>query len=262
MTTNPNLSMPLPENRSRWQFGLIPALIFQPRATLQQIAAATDGMWQTPIWTLVGTALLQTLVAGSLKATAAANGQIELPPGFEYYTPEQQAQFMQAMNATSGPVFTYVLPAAMAFLWVFMSWMIIGGFLHLVLTLMGGRNSANQLLNITAWASLPYALRDLVRVLGMSQTGQLLAAPGLMGLVPAGEETTTIFLAAVLALVDIYAIWHVILLIIGSKASSNLGLFKTILGVLATILILVLVRAVPALISAQFSDLTVIGPLF
>lgn len=46
-----------------------------------------------------------------------------------------------------------------------------GGLLHLVLTMLGGRDSTGGALNIVAWAALPFALRDLVRFSPHAEAG-------------------------------------------------------------------------------------------
>ncbi len=248
--------------RSQWQFDWILPLIFKPRATLDTIAQATSGVWQTPIWLLAGTTLLRVLVAGSIQATAAASGQISLPPGFEFYTPEQQAQFMQAATATSGPVFVYLLPAVLGVTAVFLGWLILSWALHLVLTLLGGRNSNQQLLNITAWAMLPFALRDILQTAVMATSGQLLTATGLSGLVTPDGTVMTAYLTAVLSQIDIYLLWQIALLLIGAKVAATLTRPKTWLAVWFTLLLLLLLRALPAILTFLLSDLTVVQPFF
>jgi hypothetical protein len=251
----------LEENR-RWRFNwLLPALL-QPRQTFARIAAASAGTWLTPILVLILITLVRVLVSGSIKEAAAATGQITLPPGFEYYTPEQQAQFQQAMSATNGPIFNYALPAVLALIGVFVAWLVTGWLLHLVLTLLGGRSSSGQILNIAAWASLPFALRDLIRIVAMLNSQQLLDYPGLSGFAPAGEGNTAIYLAALFALVDLYLFWQIYLLGVGVRSSDALPAAKAWTAVLLTVLFLLLLRATPALIAAQFSGLTIIRPFF
>jgi hypothetical protein len=251
----------LEENR-RWRFDwLLPALS-QPRQTFARIVASEASSWLTPVVVLMLTALVRVVVAGSIKQAAAATGQITLPPGFEFYTPEQQAQFQQAMSATSGPVFTYVLPAVLAVLGVLVGWLVIGWLLHLVLTLLGGRSSSSQMLNIAAWASLPFAVRDIIRIVAMLNSEQLLDYPGLAGFAPGGEGSGALFLAALLALVDLFLLWHIYLLGVGVRRSDTLPAAKAWGAIILTVLLVLLVRATPALIAAQFSDLTIIRPFF
>ena len=250
------------EPTGRWRFEWVLPALFQPRRTFNQIGGVETAVSQTPLLILVVTGLIRVLVAGGIKATAAASGQLQFPPGWEYYTPEQQAQFQQAMTATSGPVFTYLLPSVVTILGVYLGWLVLGWLLHLLLTLMGGRASSRQVLNVTAWSLLPFALRDIVRVVAMWNSGQMLTSLGLSGFAPSGEGLWFIVAAALLTAVDLYFFWHVLLLSVGICAGDQLSRGKAWTAVLVVTLLLFLMRGVPALISAQFSDLTVIRPFF
>lgn len=259
-----DLSLNSEELNGRWRFNwLLPAL-FQPRRTFARIAAAETAVWQTPILILILTGLIRTLVNGSVKAAAnlAAANSGAPPPGFEYYTPEQQAQLQQAMAATSGPVFTYLLPSVVAVIGIYLGWLILGWVIHLGLTLMGGRGSSRQALNIVAWTLLPFAIRDIVRIAAMWTTGQPLTALGLSGFAPVGEGTSTIYLTALLSFVDIYLLWHILLLLIGVRAAEPISRAKAWSVALFTVIAFLLIRALPALIAAQFDGLTVVRPFF
>lgn len=247
---------------SRWHFGLIFPTLFQPRQTFARIVAAERGLVSTPLFVLVVLAVLSALLAGSIKEAAAAGGQIILPPGFEWYTPEQQAQFQQAMAATSGPVFLYVLPAILAALGAVAGWLLVGWLLHLLLTLMGGRASSRQTLNVVAWASLPFAVRHVVRVGAMLASDRLIAYPGLSGFAAGDQGNAAIFGGALLALIDLYVLWHIVLLVTGARAGDTLSAPKTWTAVLFTVVLVLMLRALPALVAAQFSDLTVVRPFF
>ncbi len=260
---NDALTLTLPEASGRWRFDLLTPLILRPRRALARIAAAEGPVWQAPIAILLLTGLVRTLVAGALRQAAnLANGPGVPPPGFEYYTPEQQAQLMSAMAATSGPVFVYVLPALMTLLGVLVGWLLLSGVLHLGLTLVGGRGTSQQGRNIVAWSLLPFALRDGVRVAAMWATGQPLNYPGLSGFAPVGDGNLDVLLAALLTYVDIYLVWHLVLLLTGIRGSENLGRLKAWSVTLVTLLGLYLLRALPALLAAQLSGLTVIRPFF
>jgi hypothetical protein len=253
------LSLDSAEQNGRWRFDwLLPAL-FKPRRTFARIAAVETAVWQTPILILILSALIRTLVNGSVKAAANSGAP---PVGFEYYTPEQQAQLQQAMAATSGPVFTYLLPAVVTVLGVYLGWLILGWVIHLGLTLMGGRGSSRQALNIVAWSLLPFAIRDVVRIAAMWITGQPLSALGLAGFAPDGDGNLAIYLTALLSFIDIYLLWHILLLLIGVRAAETISRVKAWSVVLFTVIAFLLIRALPALLAAQFSELTVVRPFF
>lgn len=246
----------------RFLFGWVPDVFFRPRQVFAKIAAQSSGVWLTPILILTLTALLQVIMAGTIKQTAAATGSFTPPPGYEWYTPEQQAQMQQALAATSGPVFIYVFPALTAVFKVWMGWLLVGGLLHLVLTLLGGRGGTGAAMNLVAWAGLPLAIRDLVRFGAMLTTRKLISAPGLSGFVPSGAEGLSLFLAGLLAMVDIYLIWHLVLMIVGVRAGNGLSAGKAVLGVVITLLAVISLQALLSYFSAQLGGLTIVRPFF
>lgn len=262
MTTEDDiLPAPLESDRS-WRFDLVAPLFFRPRTTLLRVCEQTRAIWQAPILLLVLAAVAHALVAGSINAAAKAGGEIVLPPGFEYYTPEQQAQYQQAATATNTTTFNYVLPVLGAAAGVVVIWLVVGWVLHLFLTLLGGRGSSGQALNLAAFAALPFLLRALIQTVAMLLTDQLIAGPGLSGFAPAGEGVGNLLTAAVLGQIDLFLIWNAVLLVVGARLSSRLPLGRCLLAVGLTLIIVLALRALPAVILAQFSDLTVIQPIF
>lgn len=246
----------------RFHFSWVPAVLFRPRQTFSKIAAQSSGVWLTPLLILTVTAVLQVLVAGSIKQSAALSGQVELPPEFQYYSPEQQAQFQQALAATSGPVFIYVFPALMATAKVWVGWLLVGGLIHLVLTLLGGRGDTDSAMNLVAWSSLPLAVRELVRCVAMFSSKHLIANPGLAGFAPAGTGDLSLYLSAFLSLIDLYIIWHIVLMIIGVRAGNGLTLAKATGGILVSILLVLLLQALLMYFMTRLGGLNIIRPFF
>lgn len=256
------VSIPQPETPPRFQFGWVPDVLFRPRQAFARILSLNTGVWLTPLLILTVTTLIRVLVAGSLNQAAAQLGQPNLPPDFQYYSPQDQAQFMQATQATQGPVFIYIFPAVAALLGVWIGWLLVGGLLHLVLTLLGGRGNTGGALNLVAWASLPFAVRDGVRIIAMLSTHQLIQNPGLSGFAPTGNGGWSAFLAALLALIDLYMIWHILLLVTGVNAGDGISRGKAWGGVLVTVLLVLSLQALLGFFSAKLGGLTIIRPFF
>ena len=177
----------------RFYFEWVPGVIFRPGQIFKKIAEKNTGVWLTPMLVLTLTTLILVFASGSIRQKMAQQGEISLPPGFEYYTPEQQAQFQSAMSATSSPVFIYVLPAITGVAKVWFGWLLVGGLIHLLLTLLGGRGDTGSAMNLVAWAGLPFAIRDLVRIGAIFTTQNLISAPGLSGFGPASGTDWGIF---------------------------------------------------------------------
>jgi hypothetical protein len=246
----------------RFYFEWLPKIIFHPRQVFAWLAEQTRPIWLTPMLVLTITALALVLASGYLKQQAALMGEAPLPLDFEYYTPEQQAQYYQAMQATQGPVFVYVLPALGKLAGVWIGWLLVGGLLHLVTTLLGGRGETSSSMNIVAWASLPFALRDLVRVIAMLGTRRLIESAGLSGFITASEGSWNALLISLMGLVDIYVIWHMILLGLGVQSTSGLSRSKVISSALLTVLIMLLLQALPGFLVARLGNLTIVRPFF
>ena len=246
----------------RFYFEWVPDVLFRPRRAFQRISASSSAIWITPLLILSCLVLINILVAGRLTNQAAMMGEISYPADYQYYTPEQQAQYTQAIQSTQGPVFVYVLPAVTALLGVWIGWLILGGILHLATTLLGGRGSMAISMNIVAWGSLPLSLRALVQVIFMLISNNLISNPGLSGFSPVGDPGWILFVGQMLKLIDIYIIWQILLLILGVRLSTGLNPAKSSGGVLLTVFIILVLQAVLSYLGSVLGNLTITRPFF
>lgn len=252
---------PVKPNR-RFRFDWLVGVAIHPRRTFEQIATQPRGVWLLPMLVLTLTTLGRVLVSGSIRQRLLLSAGPTLPPNFEFFSPEQQAQFMQAAQSTTGPVFMYVFPAIAALLGIWIGWLLVSGLLHLVVTLLGGRGETSYSINLVAWASVPFVVRDLVRIVAMLATGGLIESTGLSGFAPANPSGEATYLAALLSAVDIYLIWHLLLLIIGVRAGNGLASGKAIGGVLFTIGLVVALQALLEFLLGRLGSLTIVRPFF
>lgn len=246
----------------RFRFDWLVGVVIRPRQTFEQIAAQPRGVWLLPMLLLTLTTLGRVLVSGSIRQRILLSTGPTLPPNFEFFSPEQQAQFMQAAQSTAGPVFMYVFPAIAALLGIWIGWLLVGGLLHLVVTLLGGRGETGYSINLVAWASLPFVVRDLVRIVAMLASGQMIESTGLSGFAPPNPLGEATYLAALLSVIDIYLIWHALLLIIGVRAGNGLSLGKATGGVLFTIGLVVALQALLDFLISRLGSLTIVRPFF
>jgi hypothetical protein len=254
-----SLSTAVVPNR-RLHIGWIYGGLIHPRQTFSQIVAQGRSVWLTPILLLVLTTVARVMVSGWIRQGIMLSTGPLLPPDFQYYSPEQQAQFMQAAQTTSGPVFIYIFPliAALSAIWI--GWFLVSGLLHLLTTLSGGRGEMSLTLNIVAWASLPFAVRDIVRAVSILASRQLIEHPGLSGFAPTRELTTS--LAVFASLLDIYLIWHIILLVIGVRAGMGVSMPKAIITVVLTIGTVIGLQALLSHLVTRLGNMTIIRPFF
>lgn len=203
------------------------------------------------------TATVVVVVGGYFRTRAAMMGEVVLPPGWEWWTPEMQNNFMQAQQATQGPVFMYVMPLVGALAGLWLGWLILAGLLHLGSTLFGGRGSMQSALNAVAWSSLPFALRDILRVIFMLAAGRTIASPALSGF--AGGSA---FLAQILERTDIFLVWNILLLVIGFSVLDGLPKGKSFVNVMIVILLVLLAQAGLGMLGSGLGGSTVQQPIF
>jgi len=250
------------EKNKRFYFNWVLDVLFHPRRAFQRIASLPNAIWLTPLLILSCLVLINVVVTGRLKNQAALMGEMSYPPDFQYYPPEQQAQYTQTIQSTQGPVFVYVLPAITSLLGIWIGWLILGGILHLVTTLFGGRGSTVLSMNIVGWGSLPFALRALVQVIYMLITNKLISSPGLSGFSPTGDAGWAVVIGLILRLIDIYLIWHILLLILGVRLSTGLNTTKSSSGVILAVLIIILLQTGLSYLGSVLRNLTITRPFF
>ena len=241
----------------RFDFSRVREILMRPRQAFQEISSESRATWLTPMLVLTITALLVVVVAGYLKSRAALLGEISLPQDWQYWTPEMQNNYMQAQQATQGPVFMYVIPLLGSLAGLWFGWLLLAALLHFGSTLVGGRGTMQGALNIVAWASLPFAVRDILRILFMLSAGHAIASPGLSGF-----SANTGFVAHLLTRADIFLIWNVILLVIGFAIADGLTRGKAVTGVLIVMLLVLLAQAGLGALGSGFGGLAVQRPFF
>lgn len=231
-----------------------PHIIFERLAT-----AEGKVLWKWPVLTISLTLLLRVMITGAIRARLAAMGQPPLPPDWEWWTPEMQNNYMQAMQVTQGPAFLYIIPAVTGLVGLWLRWLVVGGLLHLASTLLGGRGSTRLALGLAAWALLPFAIRDLLQVSYMLLTGHPIASPGLSGFVVAAEGGA-LFLAQILKQTDLFLLWYLLLLAAGLRHTDGLSRGKAWLSVLIVILLVVTAQAGLGMLGARLSTMIIFRP--
>jgi hypothetical protein len=252
-------SLPLEKPRSlhlEWAW----PMLLHPRKTLSKALESTRGTWLAPLLILTVLAVVWVLVAGPLKATAASSVAPTLPPDFQYWSPDQQQQFMQSAAIKSTTTFTHLLPLGAELIKIWFGWLILSAILHLTLTLTGSRSSMTSALSLVGWASLPFAVRYLVQIGSMLTTHQLVANPGLSGFAPAGATGLVGFLAALLPFIDLYLVWMVVLLFVGLRLQDGVPGGKALLSLAISVVLLLVLEGLPSFLISQFSGLSTIRP--
>ncbi len=245
----------------RLHFEWVLPLFFRPARTLKTVVEQDHPVWQTPLLILSVLAILVVLVGAPIR-TQLSQQVGELPQDFQYWPPDQQEQYYASQANKANPMFIYIFPALGALIGIWLSWFLLGSILHLALTLSGSRGNSGQAINLVAWASLPFALRFIVTALAILINKRLIDSAGVSGFIAADAEGFTAFIRILLTFVDIYLIWQVILLMVGSLPLTGLSRGKAWTAVLVTVLLMLVLQAVPGYVSSLLSGLSLTRGFF
>lgn len=240
----------------KWFF----SVFFKPGKSLKEIAEKDYAVWIAPLLILMISAILVVLVTAPIIGRTSQT--VSPPEGFEYYSPEQQQQFQESLAVGASPVVTIIFPLVTRFLGIWLGWFLLASILHLSLTLNGSRSSNRSNLNVVAWASLPFVIRDLIQAVVILSTGQPILSPGLSGFVSADATGLSLFLGSFLAFVDIYLVWQFILVMSGAREVSGLKTGKVWLATILAFIIFLSLKALPGFITGQLGSLSSGGMFF
>lgn len=247
--------------RQKLNFKWTLPLFLRPSKTIGEIVAQEKPVWLTPLLILSVLALIVVLIGAPIQRGGTQMGA-ELPPDFEYYSPEQQDQYIQAQSNQSSPLMLYVFPFLSGLLKIWVPWFLLSIILYLSLTLAGSRASSTRSYNLVGWSMLPLALRMLVQIGVMLFSRSLVTAPGLAGFIASDASGAGPYFRSLLGFIDIYFIFQVVLLILGAMQLSSLSRTKAVVATLISVFILLFLAAIPGLLSSALSGLSLGGGFY
>jgi len=217
---------------------LLRDVVLRPSAAMRRLDAQPGRRWWLPLTVLAVLSALNAAVLGPRIAVAAMQAfqAGQLPPGVS-------AEAMSAMPASGtvgmlaavtgviGAVFGVVVGALLA-----------AAILHFVGTVFGGQQTFNAVLTTTSWARLPLILRSIVQLAWFGTHPGAFDANmgGLSGLVADAEkpaEAAASFWAPLLARVEVWHLWYLVLLVFAVRATSKVTRGRAMLIVAVYVLL-------------------------
>lgn len=250
----PKQERPARKGHTKW----LAQMFYKPRTTLAKVAAEETSIKAAPLLLISLMVILAVLISAPIKTQQLQMGAT-LPENFEYWSEEQQMEYMQAQQNQTSPIFMILTPALSGILGYLIFSMLMASILYLALTLAGSRAPRLKIGNLVAWSMLPFALRELVKLLVAGFSKKLVTQPGLSNLVDAEANGLISFLRSILANVDLYWLLFVILLVIGGGLVSGLKKKKAVWTTLISVLIMLLLQGLPGLLRSLLSGLSTGG---
>jgi hypothetical protein len=233
-------------------WGWVPRMFVKPRSTLAKVNAQETSTWLAPMLILAVMVLLAVVVAAPIKRVNIQTGAT-IPEDFQWWSQERQQQFLQAQQNLTSPTFMYLFPLLTGLAGYLLFWVLCSSLLYLSLTLAGSRTTNQRVSNLIAWAMLPFALRELVKVIVIIGSKKLVEDPGLSYLVASDATGIMAWLRGVLGQVDFYGLLFAIFLFLGAFPLSGLRANKAVLATTVALFLVLVLVGIPSLISTALS---------
>jgi len=235
-------------------------VLIQPVKTFRSIANHGKRSWLMVLACLSLIVIIMSVVNGPPRLRTIQMNQGELPQDFQYWTEAQQNQYFSSQQAVQKPLFIYILPliSSLASMWI--GWFVFGSVIHLLMTFKGSRQPQEAFLNLVAWASVPFVLRGIIQIINVIVTKNLINQPGLSGFIPETSSRLLAYIRVLLSMVDIFGIWFLVLIFLGSVPVSGLKPIKARWAAIWASLIYIILASLPGFILDQLSNIGTVQP--
>ncbi len=258
-------------DKPRGPFQVLLGMLLKPRSTLADLSTARRRWWWLPALLMI---VAVSLYGVAFASASAADQQRAMEAVFEGVPGDVRGASVPP-QMSSGLSMVTVIRVGGQVLGTLVTWLIWAGLLYLASTFLG-QNGAHfgGFFAMVAWTWLPYSVRNLIQAGYSALTGQAIYNQGLSGLVidkaPAAPTVSAVsavrgpvyasggalmaasrgdqVLAALLARVDIYLIWNLILITLGVAAFARLKTKKAALGTLVIWVVFTLISLLPTII--------------
>jgi hypothetical protein len=232
-----------------WQ--LLVSIIDRPAVTMSYVGKKPGWAWVMPaLLVLVGLVVFSVVTAPLTSELALRQAQQQvanLPP----QQAEQAAAQVERFTSPSMMAAFSIIGGLVA---LAVTWLLGAGVLYFLGLVAGGEANFAQSFAILVWSWLPYALRNLVLAAYVAYSGQLISQ-GLSFLVATGDQAkdTANWLYSLLSQIDLFYLWHLILVIVGLAAVGRLSKTKATIVGLVYLAATTALSLVPVFIGSLFS---------
>ena len=231
--------------------------IDRPKSTLRYVVQEHRWpMWLAPALIILTTLIIVTAVQAPLVSEMSreqAEAQMQSQMGS--LTGEQAEQVRSTMDTFTSPLFVALSTFTFAALGLAMTWLFRGALVFFIGYLLGTDMKYIQTVTLGLWSWLPFALRDLVQAVYVLLNGQLVLNRGLSFLVAGSDQAQSAgnLLYGLLAQVDVFLGWHLLLLAIGIAVSTRSRRQKAALATFSYWAVTALIGLLPSLLSVLIS---------
>jgi hypothetical protein len=230
---------------------LLISMIDRPAATMSYVGKKPGWAWLTPaLLVLVGLVVFSVVTAPLTSELALRQAQQQLAS----LPPQQAEQAAIQMDRFTSPPMMAAFSIIGGLVALAVTWLLGSGVLYFLGLVAGGEANFAQSFAILAWSWLPYFLRNLVLAAYVAYSGHLISQ-GLSFLVATGDQTKDAanWLYSLLSQIDLFYLWHLILVIVGLAAVGRLSKAKATIVGLIYLAATTALSLVPTLVGSMFS---------
>ncbi len=234
---------------------LLIGLIDRPARTFAAIAAAPRWRWLFPLLLLIAAFALSLILTGEQQVDAATQQmRTQLAAQSSQIPPDQMAQVQAQMAQFTQPAVVLGVATVTGLIGLLLALLIAAAVLYFGALVSGSDVSFGSVWAMVPWTWLPFALRDLAHGLYVRITGEMSVHPGFSGFVASSDMAANagnpVYLA--LAQVDLFALWHLVLVYALLRGGTRLTQGKALTLTLAYAAISLILRAAPGLLVRAF----------
>ena len=232
--------------------------IDQPKKTLSHVI-------QEPRWSLrlapalaifIALVIVTLVSAPAMSELSLEQAEQQMAAQMGTVPEEQEEQLQRTLETFTSPLFLAATGIVLGILGLILTWLFRGAVLFFISYLFGTDNGYVQMVTLVLWCWLPFALRDLVQAVYVVVNGQLVLNRGLSFLVASGDQVQDAgnLVYGLLSQVDLFLVWHLLLVGIGLAVSTRSTRLKLALGTVAYWAVTALVGLAPSLLGMLTSS--------
>ena len=230
---------------------LLIGIIDRPAVTMSFVGKKPGWAWVTPAFlVLVGLVAFSVVTAPLTSELALRQAQQQLTS----LPPQQAEQAAAQMERFTSPPMMAAFGIVGGLVALAVTWLVGAGVLYFLGLVAGGEANFGQSFAILAWSWLPYALRNLILAAYVAYSGKLINQ-GLSFLVATGDQTEDAanWLYSLLSQMDLFYLWHLILVIVGLAVVGRFSKTKATIVGLIYLAVTTALSLVPTFVGSMFS---------
>jgi hypothetical protein len=229
-------------------------LLLKPR---RAFAEAFDDMRNNSrAWLIVALALIALTVLAAYLNTSALVQMVSsiaapspaTPPGVVNQSAPVGVSPPQEFAPPQPSPAVFILPAVMSAIPLVIGWLVWSVCMQVGSVLIGGRASFGQLFRVVILSQLPLAIRSAIQAIALSLGARPIQRSGFAGFAPQEPGPLNALLQSLLGAVDVFQIWSLVLLVIGSAVVAKITNRKAATLVIVIGLLIILLSSLPQII--------------